>query len=75
MTILLQLPTTARKKAVKIQVSLNNSAGEVASDSFDVPADCHDPDEIVNLCATDIIQGWILSAGDTITIRQVPASA
>lgn len=56
---------------MKIKVTLSNSGGELDADEFDVPAEHPDPAECVNLCAGDIIGKWILSAGDTITIREV----
>lgn len=57
---------------MRIRVALTDGAGvERENDEFDVPANADDPDEIVNLCASDIIQSWILSAGDTITIIEV----
>lgn len=56
---------------MKIAVTLDNGSGTIAADSFDVPEDHDDPAELVNEQASKIIEGWILSAGDTITIREV----
>jgi hypothetical protein len=70
-TVVIQLASVRKKAGLQIKVALTNNAGEIASETFDVPADSDDPDEIVNCCASDIIEGWILTAGDTITIRKV----
>lgn len=54
-----------------IKVTLDGGAGELDSETFEVPAHHPDADEAVNLGASAIIENWVLSAGDTITIREV----
>lgn len=55
---------------MKFTIALNNSGGELDSKTIEI-ADSHsDIDEAVNLAASEVVEGWILSIGDTITIRE-----
>lgn len=56
---------------MKIKVTLDGGAGELDSTTFEVADDHPDQQEAVNLEASKVIEGWTLSAGDTITIREV----
>lgn len=56
---------------MKIKVVLDNGGGELASEAFEVADDHDDQAEAINEGASKIVEGWILSAGDTITIREV----
>lgn len=56
---------------MKIKVTLDGGAGELDSTIFEVADDHPDQQEAINLGASDIIEGWLLSVGDTITIREV----
>lgn len=54
---------------MKIKVTLDGGAGELDSKVIDMPEateadDCSD--QII-----EVIESWVLSAGDTITIREV----
>ena len=56
---------------MKVQIVLLNSAEcELAREEFEsLPADADEIDDK----ATRIIEGWVLSVGDTIQIREVEA--
>lgn len=56
---------------MKFKVTLSNTGGEIDSETFEVAADHPDQDEAVNIAASEIIYGWVLSSGDTITISEV----
>lgn len=56
---------------MKIKVTLYGGAGELDSDTFEVANNPPDHNEAINLGASQIIEKWLLSAGDTITIREV----
>lgn len=53
---------------MKIVVTLSNSGGELDSSIIDLP-DGTDPDDGTDQIHA-IIEPWILSVGDTITIRE-----
>lgn len=53
-----------------ITVILTGQAGELARDSFTITPDHTDPDEAISNAAGDIIEGWVLSVGDTIQIAE-----
>lgn len=56
---------------MKILVTLNGSGGELDRTEIEVPTDHDDFDEAVDLAVQEIIEGWHLSVGDTITIAEV----
>lgn len=56
---------------MKFKVTLDNGGGELASEIFEVAEDHSDTSEAVSIGAQEIIDAWTLSAGDTITIREV----
>lgn len=56
---------------MKIAVTLTTSAGTLASEEIDIAEHKGDVDEAINLAAHEAIAGFILSDGDTITIKQV----
>lgn len=56
---------------MKIKVTLDGGAGELDSKTFEVADSDPDQGETINIAASEIIEGWTLSAGDTITIREV----
>lgn len=55
---------------MKVRVTLFNSGGELASKVLTI-AKSDDEDEAINLAAGEVIEEWILSVGDTITITEV----
>lgn len=55
---------------MRFKVTLNNSAGEIGSETIEIANECADVDEAVNIAASGVIEGWIPSIGDTITIRE-----
>jgi hypothetical protein len=66
-------PASRRERRVdmKIAIILTGSGGELDRSEIDIPDDHHDMDEAVNLAASEVIEGWTLSVGDTITIASV----
>lgn len=56
---------------MKIKVTLDNGGGELDSEIFDIADDHDDQAEAINLAAAEVIEGWTLSVGDTITIREI----
>jgi hypothetical protein len=55
---------------MKIKITLNGSGGELASQVVDVP-ESDDPESVVNCLCHDVIETWLLSAGDSIQIVTV----
>jgi hypothetical protein len=56
---------------MQIKITLSGSGGELASETVTVPAGLDDPDAAVNSLVHDTIEGWLLSAGDSIKIETV----
>lgn len=54
---------------MQIKITLSGSGGELDSQIVDVPA--ANDEAVINRLAHDVIDGWTLSAGDTITIETV----
>jgi hypothetical protein len=56
---------------MKIAIILTGTGGELDRSELDIPENHPDLDEAVNLAASEVIEGWTLSVGDTITIREI----
>lgn len=59
--------------SMKFAVVLENIGGVLDRKEFVVPDDHDDPDDFVDEQATNTIDGWVLSVGDTIKIVSVEA--
>jgi hypothetical protein len=53
------------------KVTLANAGGELDSKTFEFEGCSVDADDFVDDMASALIETWILSIGDTITIREV----
>jgi hypothetical protein len=57
---------------MKVAVILENAPNcTLEREEFEIPADCEDEGGYVDEIASGIIEGWILTAGDTIRIVEV----
>lgn len=56
---------------MRITVILSSHGGELERASVEVRDDDADTDERANLAIQNVIDGWVLSPGDTITIEEV----
>lgn len=56
---------------MKIKVALDNGAGELDSKTFEIKEGCSDEQEAVSSKVKEVLEGWTLTPGDTITIREI----
>lgn len=52
---------------MKIKIALDNGGGELSAETVEVA----DSQEMIDAVCQDVIRTWTLSAGDTITIKEV----
>jgi hypothetical protein len=58
---------------MQIKITLTGTGGELAAETVTVPQGLDDQDAAINSLVHDVIEGWLLSAGDSISIATVTA--